>query len=841
MFSRFQSNLVNKIDDKSDVQKLIPISDDQNGTDNSVSNRHDGQSSGHSYIVILFILLLITLFIVFIVDGYFELAILLKLTKILSSQTSLNYICKTYISYGFVHRDNEAISTNVTVDDIFRHESESPEIFLVKLPKFDKSVKKPEKCSHYSCFDLYRCGLINYNPFDLPKQLKNNVPQERIKIFVYPSYKFVMNDNQIINISHSLEYQRILRAIVTSPYYTNKPHEACLFIPNVDTLNSEEIDRSVLNKILWSLPYFQQTNGTNHLIFVMINQKYHLKRNWLPNFPQIMIASGMFTDRNYRLNFDIATPVYSLFAQLYESWPNLKPYEFDVSKLMQQKRKWTIVSTQMSVISEQNQKSLLRLESFYSNRMILFGFDCSLSVKVIKSNKLPFWQYRNESSKHIWRSYKKTIICNNDRHIYQRYLDVLHDSQYCLIMPSASVPTGPLLTDILMSGCIPVIVDDNYVLPFQERIDWTTISLRIRERSLNNLFEIIDSLSSTGRLQQLRLNALNVWNRFFRNVENIALTTLDIINERVYPKPRNIQSTFADKFQELTPLSYDYFAKGFNYISPKNLNLISDGFTAVILTYNRLDSLFHVVSSISRVPGCQKILIVWNNQNERPPLNDQWAPFSMPIQVIQTNQNKLSNRFFPYASIETEAIFAIDDDITMLNPDEIEFSYQTWREFPDRIVGFPSRLHLWNNLTESWTYDSEWKNKISLILTGAAFYHHYYNYLYTYVMPETIRKWVDDNMNCEDIAMNFLVSNVTGKAPIKVTPRKKFKCPECSKANSLSTDVVHHLQLRSRCIDHFSKIYRMMPLKAVEFRSDPVLFRDNIPEKFKHFSLIGNL
>jgi glucuronyl/N-acetylglucosaminyl transferase EXT2 len=28
---------------------------------------------------------------------------------------------------------------------------------------------------------------------------------------------------------------------------------------------------------------------------------------------------------------------------------------------------------------------------------------------------------------------------------------------------------------------------------------------------------------------------------------------------------------------------------------------------------------------------------------------------------------------------------------------------------------------------------------------------------------------VDEHMNCEDIAMNFLVANVTNKAPIKVS------------------------------------------------------------------------
>ena len=37
------------------------------------------------------------------------------------------------------------------------------------------------------------------------------------------------------------------------------------------------------------------------------------------------------------------------------------------------------------------------------------------------------------------------------------------------------------------------------------------------------------------------------------------------------------------------------------------------------------------------------------------------------------------------------------------------------------------------------------------------------------MMPVYIRDWVDQHMNCEDIAMNFMVSNYTGKAPIKVS------------------------------------------------------------------------
>lgn len=55
-----------------------------------------------------------------------------------------------------------------------------------------------------------------------------------------------------------------------------------------------------------------------------------------------------------------------------------------------------------------------------------------------------------------------------------------------------------------------------------------------------------------------------------------------------------------------------------------------------------------------------------------------------------------------------------------------------------------------------------------MVLTGAAFFHKYYAYLYSYSMPQAIRDKVDEYLNCEDLAMNFLVSHITRKPPIKV-------------------------------------------------------------------------
>ena len=98
-------------------------------------------------------------------------------------------------------------------------------------------------------------------------------------------------------------------------------------------------------------------------------------------------------------------------------------------------------------------------------------------------------------------------------------------------------------------------------------------------------------------------------------------------------------------------------------------------------------------------------------------------------------------------------------------------------------------------------------------------------------------------MNCEDIAMNFLIANATRKAPIKVAPRKKFKCytPQCYNQDMQLSGDHSHMVTRSECINLFTEKYGYLPLKQVEFRVDPVLFKDEIPEKHKKYVNIGSL
>lgn len=53
----------------------------------------------------------------------------------------------------------------------------------------------------------------------------------------------------------------------------------------------------------------------------------------------------------------------------------------------------------------------------------------------------------------------------------------------------------------------------------------------------------------------------------------------------------------------------------------------------------------------------------------------------------------------------------------------VVWSHRVWREARDRIVGFPGRYHAWDVNHQSWLYNSNYSCELSMVLTGAAFFH----------------------------------------------------------------------------------------------------------------------
>lgn len=264
-------------------------------------------------------------------------------------------------------------------------------------------------------------------------------------------------------------------------------------------------------------------------------------------------------------------------------------------------------------------------------------------------------------------------------------------------------------------------------------------------------------------------------------------------------------------------------------------NYPREQFTIVILTYEREQVLMDSLGRLYGLPYLHKVVVVWNSP--KPPLDDlRWPDIGVPVAVVRAPRNSLNNRFLPFDVIETEAVLSVDDD-AHLRHDEILFGFRVWREHRDRVVGFPGRFLAWDlNSKRNWNYNSNYSCELSMVLTGAAFIHKYYLYLYTYHLPQAIRDKVDEYMNCEDIAMNFLVSHITRKPPVKVTSRWTFRCPGCPV--SLSEDDTH-FQERHKCINFFAQVFGYTPLLNTQYRADSILFKTRIPhDKQKCFKYI---
>lgn len=670
-------------------------------------------------------------------------------------------------------------------------------------------------CTRFnSCFDIFRL----------------DPHQGRMKVYVVPPkghFRLTSGGREVAPLTR--DFVDVLEAILTSRYHTLDPREATLFVPALDLLavppwpdGEEDLQSAALAKALEVSAGPHWNGGANNLLmsFRPLGGAVALTEN-----KAVRATSGL-TDLEYRPGFDVSIPHYSLVQEIPAEPGETRPI--------------LAVAPFLDLAPADAAKTFLDLMP--SDRL------------------LGLVACRPEPSLNGGDSRQRRCLSDRFGRPGQQqevaYPAVLGKATFCVIMDLASADGGRSLMESLHWGCIPAVVADSHVLPFSEVLDWTRFSLRFYRRDVDQLAQVLGEVSPR-RIQELRTQLSFVYAAYMADMGKIVRTTLDVVNDRLVPHRAR---TYRDwnlppaTSREPNPLGtlrhrgpspYLQVLRQSSQPLPPGEGPRQDGFTAVVLTYNRVASLFRVIRMLSEAPSLARVVVVWNNQGLAPPPAREWPKIPQVLRVIKSQSNRLSNRFYPYDEVTTEAVLSVDDDIHMLTVDELEFGYQVWREFPDQLVGFPSRWHRWDNATASWGYESDWRSHSSMVLTGAAFYHKYWHYVYTAAPSpgaKAVKDWVDERMNCEDLAMNFLIANATGKPAIKVAARKKFKCPnpDCVNNEVLSMKS-EHMAERSACLDFFSRAYGYMPLRSVEFRADPVLFKERMPDKFKLFSEVGAL
>lgn len=632
--------------------------------------------------------------------------------------------------------------------------------------------------SHVQCMDVYRCGGAH---------------RSHITVYVYPYRRYRVVEGTGGNASHvgsvlgwSREFAAILKSIVDSRFYTEDPGKACLFIPSIDTLIHDP--HSLLTRsALVSSPWWQ--DGQNHLMFRAASST----ENADTSVGNAIMASSFHSVGNFRHDVDISVP----------SLENCDR-RAGVPVSAAHSRVWLLVRFAESAENDPSVSSsddrVLTVHSCFSN-----GSLCSPRSEPVSSVKL------------------------------------LTRVRFCLVAAWKDRCPTDLLMLAARAGCVPVVSPGCHsllpqLLPFASVLDWSLFSVLLPTPMAEyRVLQIISDISER-RERQLRDQLDWVYSQYFSSCRQVALTTLQIVNDRLLPHRRRSLAEWNGRGRQSV-----------EHVSVPYTSPASGRCTAVILSFDRQRQLVQLIRQLAVVPFISRILVIWNNVASPPPSAGDWRDVEKSVRIIRSSENRLSNRFGVYPDIDTECVLSLDDDITMLTSNELHFAYQVWREYPDRLVGFPSRLHSCTPTNNSCSYDSEWGSSASMVLTGAAFYHKHWHYHYMKTLSYHLRDWIDSNFNCEDIAMNFLISNITGKAAIKVLPRKKFLCggsvssgdKECD-SSAISGHTRYFVQ-RSQCVEYLKRYFGHVPLQTVHFRADPVLFREHYTDAVKRYPNVNSL
>ncbi|KAI6211682.1 Exostosin-like 3 [Aphelenchoides besseyi] len=378
---------------------------------------------------------------------------------------------------------------------------------------------------------------------------------------------------------------------------------------------------------------------------------------------------------------------------------------------------------------------------------------------------------------------------------------------------NSKVLTRSILSSLRSSLQIPGESEQQVTSDHVHQQDEQVSQRPIDEEFLGPLEPPIDSTAFISNYTAIGMYTYDTWNRFPQFIDS-APEFLPFVS----PLPSGVE--FESKLSAgLRPISP---GSGHEFSQSLGGNYQREQFTIVILTHQRDEILRVILDKINRCPYVHSVIVVWNNL-DRDPSETAWPKIHVPLIFVKQNQNSLNNRFKPIEQIRTEAVLSLDDDLDF-RASEIVFAFRVWRENRDRLVGLPARYHA--NYNGELFYNSNHTCQLSMILTGASFVHKSFFHAYWNQMPPIIRQKVDEWMNCEDLAMNFLISHLTRKPPIKTTNKWTIRCPTCPETLSQGVD---HFDKRSRCLRFFIQIYGYNPLLFTQFRADSVLYRTRVP------------
>ncbi|CAD7931511.1 unnamed protein product [Amoebophrya sp. A25] len=201
--------------------------------------------------------------------------------------------------------------------------------------------------------------------------------------------------------------------------------------------NADELFTTLINKYLE--PWFSRNSGADH-VFIFSDQGFIV--NFTHTFPSWRehIHNSIF------LTTEAFTPGYG--PSCYSPWKDWTiPGHLDEYRIMEL-RKWNLPSEE---------------------RTLLFSFH----GRTGNNHKY----YQNVKVRIDIEKYFKGKANTSIGDFIPNYFEVIGKSHFCLIPEGTSSWTNHLFTSFF-AGCIPIILSDRFILPFQNHLNWKRLSIR---------------------------------------------------------------------------------------------------------------------------------------------------------------------------------------------------------------------------------------------------------------------------------------------------------------------------------------------------------------------------
>ncbi|XP_042503811.1 probable glycosyltransferase At5g03795 [Macadamia integrifolia] len=353
--------------------------------------------------------------------------------------------------------------------------SDEPEV-APPLPKKDPSLGQryvrsllPDEELVYAKKEIKRAPIVTDDP-DLYAPLFRNVSifkrsyelmENILKVYIYPDGRRPIFHQPYLKGIYASEgwFMKLIKEnrqfVTRDPKkahlfylpYSARQLEISLYVPDShDLLPLSKYLRDYVNKIAAKYPFWNHTRGSDHFLVAChdwgpytVNEHKELRRNTIKALCNADLSEGIFVAGK-----DVSLP------------------------------ETTIRNPRRPLRSVGGKR--------VSKRPILAFFAGNMHGRV-RPILLKHWGDKDE----YMRIYGPLPISVSRK---MSYVEHMKSSKFC-ICPMGYEVNSPRIVEAIYYECVPVIIADNFVPPFNEVLDWSTFSVTVAEKDIPNLKDIL--------------------------------------------------------------------------------------------------------------------------------------------------------------------------------------------------------------------------------------------------------------------------------------------------------------------------------------------------------------